>query len=53
MVRSTLLIQGRSVWTGDAAAVPMRAGSGADGLMPAMVFMAVYVSNSEGYLLLD
>lgn len=53
MVRSALLINGRAIWKGHAAAVPMRAGSGADGLLPVTLFKTVYVSNSEGYLVLD
>ena len=38
---------------GKAAAVPMRAGSGADGLSSVTLFKTVYVSNSEGYLVLN
>lgn len=53
MIRSRLLIDGRAVWTGDAVAAPMQAGAGADGLLPVTLFERVYVSNSEGYLILD
>jgi hypothetical protein len=47
------VIGGRTFWHGDAVAIPRPADTGAAGLMPVSLFKAVYVCNSEGYLLLD
>jgi hypothetical protein len=52
IVRSSLVIDGRKVWNGDAVVVASRAGA-ADGLLPVNLFDRVYVSNSEGFLLLE
>ena len=52
-VSGTLVIGGRTFWHGEAVAIPRPAETGAAGLMPVSLFKAVYVCNSEGYLLLD
>jgi Aspartyl protease len=54
-VPSTLTIAGHCFWRGDAMAVPQRyeAEAGADGLLPAGIFKSIYVSNSEGYVVLQ
>ena len=52
-VFSKLVIAGRTLWRGDAIAVPRPAESGAEGLLPISVFKTVYVSNSENYVVLD
>ena len=52
-VFSRLLIDGRSFWDGDAVAVPRSAEAGSEGLLPTSLFKTVYVSNSEGYVVLD
>jgi hypothetical protein len=48
-----LIIEGRRIRTGDPIAIPARAETGVDGLMPLSLFKAVYVCNSEGYVVLD
>jgi hypothetical protein len=50
MIQSRLAIGGRSVWTGQAVALPKRGEPGVAGLLPIRLFRAVYVCNSEGYL---
>lgn len=45
-----LVIEGRTVWRGDALAIPNRPEPGVDGLMPISLFKTVYVCNSEGYV---
>jgi hypothetical protein len=53
MVRSTLVIEGRTFWRGDAVAVPKSPEVSAGGLLPVSLFKAVYVCNSEGYVVLE
>jgi hypothetical protein len=48
-----LLIGGRRIWRGDAVAVPQIAEEGVSGLLPLSLFKAVYVCNSEGYLIFE
>jgi len=48
-----LSIEGRKVWRGDAVALPSRTEPGVDGLLPLGVFKAVYVCNSEGYVVFE
>jgi hypothetical protein len=45
-----LVIEGRTIWRGDAVAIPNRPEPGVDGLMPIRLFKTVYVCNSEGYV---
>jgi hypothetical protein len=45
-----LNIDGRKIWRGDAVAIPQRAEPGVEGLLPLRLFKAIYVCNSEGYL---
>jgi len=52
MVYSTLAIDGRTLWRGDAVAVPHAAEAGTGGLLPVSLFRTVYVSNSEHYIVL-
>lgn len=52
-VSGELVIGGRRFWHGEAVAIPRPAETGAAGLMPVSLFKAVYVSNSESYVLLD
>lgn len=52
-VSSNLAIEGRSLWHGDAVALPNRAEPGVAGLMPVSLFRAVYVSNSEGFVVFE
>jgi len=49
----SLAIEGRTVWHGDAVAIPSRSEPGVDGLMPLSLFKAVYVCNSGSYIILD
>ena len=49
----SLVIEGRNLWRGDAVAVPNQAEPGIAGLMPASLFKSVYVSNSEGFVVLE
>lgn len=48
-----LVIAGQAIWIGDAVAIPNQAEPGAAGLLPLSFFKAVYVCNSEGYVVLD
>ena len=52
-VSGRLVIGGRTFWHGEAVAIPRPAETGAAGLMPVSLFKAVYVCNSESYVLLD
>ena len=45
-----LIIQGRTVWNGEAVAIPDRPEPGVDGLMPLSLFRQIYVCNSGGYI---
>lgn len=45
-----LLIGGRTIWRGEALAVPQSAETGAEGLLPVSLFKAVYFCNSERYV---
>lgn len=48
-----LTIDGRRIWRGDAVALPNRTEPGVDGLLPLSLFKAVYVCNSEGYVVFE
>jgi hypothetical protein len=48
-----LTIEGRRIWRGDAVALPNRTEPGVDGLLPLSLFKAVYVCNSEGYVVFE
>lgn len=48
-----LIIEGRTIWHGDAVAIPNRSEPGVDGLMPLSLFKAIYVCNSEGYVVFE
>ena len=52
-VWTTLSIDGRRFWNGEAAALPHPMEEGSAGLLPASVFHRVFVSNSERYVILD
>jgi len=49
----SLAIEGRNIWRGDALAIPHPAETGVDGLLPLNMFKAIYVCNSEGYVVLE
>jgi hypothetical protein len=53
MIPSKLVIGGRMFWHGEAVAVPRPAEDETVGLMPASMFRTVYVSNSDGYVVLE
>ena len=48
-----LVIEGRKISDGDAVAIPNRPEPGVDGLLPLNLFRAIYVSNSEGYVVFE
>jgi hypothetical protein len=52
-ISGTLVIDGRTWWRGKAVVVPRTGEAGAEGLLPASLFKAIYVCNSAGYLLLN
>jgi hypothetical protein len=52
-VSSRIDINGRTVWRGDAVAIPSSPEVGADGLLPLHMFKSVYISNSERYVVLQ
>ena len=49
----SLVIVGHKIWDGDAVAIPSRPEPGVDGLLPLSLFRAVYVCNSEGYVVFE
>ncbi len=49
-ISGTLVIDGRTFWRGNAVVLPRADKAGAEGLLPLSLFKAVYVCNSEGYL---
>jgi hypothetical protein len=53
IVFTRLMIDGRTVWRGEAVAVPQSEEPDVDGLLPINLFKSVYVSNSEGYVVFD
>jgi hypothetical protein len=53
MRSSTLAIENRTMWRGDAVAIRNQAEPGVAGLMPVSVFKAIYVCNSEGYVVFE
>jgi hypothetical protein len=52
-VSSTLSIEGRNIWRGDAVAIPNGTEPGVAGLMPLGLFKTVFVCNSEGYAVFE
>jgi hypothetical protein len=48
-----LIIEGRKIWQGEAVTLPGPSDPGVDGLLPVRLFKAIYVSNSEGYVVFD
>jgi hypothetical protein len=50
VVSSRLIIEGRNIWHGDAVTIPNGEDPGVAGLMPLSLFKAIYVCNSEGYV---
>jgi hypothetical protein len=48
-----LTIEGRRIWSGDALAIPKRNEPGVDGLLPLLMFKAMYVCNSESYVVFE
>ena len=48
-----LLIDGRKIWGGDALAIQGQPEPGVDGLLPLSLFKAIYVCNSEGYIVFE
>jgi hypothetical protein len=52
-VARELVIDGRRLWRGNALTIPRPAEAVAVGLLPVSLFKAVYVCNSEGYVILD
>jgi hypothetical protein len=53
MAYRRLAIAGRSVWSGDAVALPNRNEPGVAGLMPVSLFRAVYICNSGSYAVFE
>jgi len=53
LIDSTLVIDGRTVWRGEAIAVPHSPEAGEAGLLPTSLFKIVYVCNSAHYLILE
>jgi hypothetical protein len=47
-----LIIEGRKISRGDAVALPNRT-PGVDGLLPISLFKAIYICNSEGYVVFE
>jgi len=52
-VWTTLSIDGRRIWNGEAAALPHPMEEGPAGLLPTSVFNRIFVCNSERYVILD
>jgi hypothetical protein len=53
VTRKPLLIDGRKIWGGDALAIPDQPEPGVDGLLPLSLFKAIYVCNSESYVVFE
>jgi hypothetical protein len=51
MVFSALRIEGHTFWHGDAVAIPAATEADVAGLLPISLFRAVYISNSQGYVI--
>jgi hypothetical protein len=49
----SLVIGGRTIWRGNAVAIPNRSEPGVDGLLPLSFFKAIYVCNSDGYAIFE
>lgn len=52
-VARSLAIGGKSLWRGEAVAIPNQAEPGVAGLMPLSLFKSVYVCNSENYAVFE
>jgi hypothetical protein len=52
-VSRKLVIEGRELWHGDAVTMASQTEPGVGGLLPLSLFRAVYVSNSEGYVVFE
>ncbi len=52
-VARQLVIDGRSIWRGDAVAIPGDGEEGVSGLMPLSLFRSIYVCNSESYVVFE
>jgi hypothetical protein len=48
-----LIIDGRRISDGEAVAIPSRPEPGVDGLLPLSMFKAIYICNSEGYVVFE
>jgi len=48
-----LVIEGRTIWRGEAVAIANRSEPGVDGLLPLSLFQAIYVCRSEGYVIFE
>jgi len=48
-----LVIEGRTIWHGEAVVIPNRSEPGVDGLLPLSLFKTIYVCNSEDYVVLE
>jgi hypothetical protein len=48
-----LVVEGQTMWRGDAVAIPNRSEPGVDGLLPLSLFKAIYVCNSERYVVFE
>jgi hypothetical protein len=53
MASRKLIVEGRNLWHGDAVAMPGGAEPGVAGLLPLSLFKAIYVCNSEGYVIFE
>jgi hypothetical protein len=48
-----LVIEGRTIWRGEAVAITNRSEPGVDGLLPLSLFKTIYVCNSEDYVVFE
>ncbi len=53
LVSSSLSIEGRKFWSGDAVAIASQTEPGVDGLLPVSLFKTIYFCNSEGYVVFE
>jgi hypothetical protein len=49
----SLVIEGRTIWRGEAVAIPNRSEPGVDGLLPLSLFKTIYVCNSDDYVVFE
>ena len=53
VVSKPLVLEGRTIWRGDAVAISSHMQAGVSGLLPLGIFKTIYACNSEGYVVFE